>query len=124
MRGTKPRLVIDNTAIDRTPAAPSHLTADAKKEWKRVMPALVKRRILTTADLGSVENYCICTGRVREIERLIQAEEITPALFRMQNAAMQTARQLASELGLTPVSRSRPSMREEGEDDELADLDL
>lgn len=126
MRGTKPHLVIDNTALDRAPSIPSHLSKEAKAEWRRVMPALIRRKILTTADLGSVEHYCIATGRVREIERLIQAAggDIDPPLFRMQDKAMQTARQLAAELGLTPVSRSRPTMRSESEDDDLAGLDL
>ena len=124
MRGTKPTLVIDNQAVNRAPNTPSHFTADAKAEWRRIMPALVKRRILTTADLGSVENYCIATGRIREIERLIRKDGITPPLFRMQNAAIQTARQLAAELGLTPVSRSRPAIRDESDDDDLSGLDI
>jgi P27 family predicted phage terminase small subunit len=126
MRGTKPHLVVSNDAVSRTPNTPSCLSKDAKAEWRRIMPALTKRKILTTADLGSVENYCIATGRVREIERLIQQAggDIDPRLFRMQDKAMQTARQLAAELGLTPVSRSRPAMREEGDDDDLSGLDL
>ena len=126
MRGTKPHLVVDNSAVVRAPATPPCLSKDAKAEWRRIMPALVKRKILTTADLGSVEHYCIATGRVREIERQIQAAagEIDPKLFRMQDKAMQTARQLAAELGLTPVSRSRPAMRDESDDDDLAGLDL
>lgn len=125
MRGTKPRLVISNEAVTRSPSAPSFMGKDAKAEWKRVMPALAKRKVLTTADLGSLENYCVAMGRVREIERLIQASgTIEPSHFRMQNAATQTARQLAAELGLTPVSRSRPSMREEDDDDDLSHLDI
>ena len=42
---------------------------------------------------------------------------IDPKLFRMQDQAIKTARQLAAELGLTPVSRSRPSVRDEDEND-------
>ncbi|WP_426616190.1 P27 family phage terminase small subunit [Bradyrhizobium sp. McL0616] len=83
------------------------------------MPELAKRRILTTADLGSLESYCIAIGRIRELETLLRAG-IDPKLFRMQDKAMVTARQLAAELGLTPVSRSRPAVREndnEGDDD-------
>ncbi|WP_114966806.1 phage terminase small subunit P27 family [Alkalilacustris brevis] len=120
MKGTKPQLVIDNDAVDRVPQAPGWLSKDARAEWRRVMPALVKRRILTRADLGSVENYCVAIGRVREVERAIQAADaIDPALFRMQDKATTTARQLAAELGLTPVSRSRPSIRDDGDDDSL-----
>lgn len=120
MRGTKPNLVIDSGAIKANRAAPSWLSKDAKAEWKRVFPSLVDRRILTTADLGGLENYCVACGRIREVERVIQAAgvAIDPAMFRLQDKAMQTARQLAAELGLTPVSRSRPTMRDDESDND------
>lgn len=124
MKGTKPKLVIDNDAVTGAPAAPGWLSTHAKAEWRRVMPGLVKRRILTKADLGSLENYCIAMGRVRQLEAELQVE-FDPALFRAQDKAMTTARQLASELGLTPVSRSRPAVREAGDDSEdLSPLDI
>ena len=53
MKGTKPRLVIDNDAVSTVPRAPSWFSKDAAAEWRRIMPALVARRILTKADLGS-----------------------------------------------------------------------
>ena len=117
MKGPKPRLVVDNTGIKKAPAAPSWLSIEAKAEWRRVMPALVKRKILTVADLGSLENYCLAVGRVRQLEASLQAE-FDLKVFRAQDKAMATARQLAAELGLTPVSRSRPSVREGGDDDD------
>ncbi|WP_246799272.1 P27 family phage terminase small subunit [Bradyrhizobium sp. CCBAU 51753] len=80
------------------------------------MPELSARRILTTADLGSLEHYCTAHGRVRELEKLLRGG-IDPKLFRMQDKAMVTARQLAAELGLTPVSRSRPAVRGDGTDE-------
>ncbi len=124
MRGTKPRLVVDNSAMQKSPAAPSWLSDEAKREWKRVMPTLVERRILTVADLGSLESYCTAIGRVRQIEGMLQ-QEFDLKLFRAQDKAMATARQLAAELGLTPVSRSRPAVREASDDSEdLSPLDL
>jgi P27 family predicted phage terminase small subunit len=93
------------------------------------MPLLVERRILTEADLGSLENYCLAIGQVREMERHIQAngaviEDLTGAVKRnpavsIQADAMTRARLLAAELGLTPVSRSRPAMKE----DDFNDID-
>lgn len=124
MRGTKPQLVVDNDAVTDAPPAPQWMADSARDEWKRVMPSLVKRRILTTADLGSVENYCIVMGRVRQAERAIRAADDVEdklKLIRVQDKAMATARQLAAELGLTPVSRSRPSIRDDGDDDSLLD---
>lgn len=125
MRGTKPQLVVDNDAVTKAPSASAWLSKEAKAEWRRIMPLLVERKILTDADMGSVENYCVSVGRVRQVEALIQSTgDLDPAHFRMQDKAMQTARQLAAELGLTPVSRSRPAIREENDDDDLAGLDI
>src|SRR6267378_3838402 len=127
MRGRKPELAADRNALDTIISAPAWLSKHAKSEWRRVMPDLTKRRILTSADLGSLESYCIASGQVREMERLITKEghvvetargpRAHPAV-RIQSDAMNRARLLASELGLTPVSRSRPSIRDDGGDDE------
>ncbi|RNI21001.1 MULTISPECIES: phage terminase small subunit P27 family [Paracoccus] len=121
MRGTKPQLRADNIGISDNIAAPDWLAEEARKEWDRVMPILTERRILTDADLGGLENYCICIGRIRDTEALIQAEadaEMMLKLIRVQDKAMASARQLAAELGLTPVSRSRPAIREDEDSDD------
>ncbi len=123
MRGSKPRMTPAADALTRAPPVPSWLSPDAKSEWRRVMPSLAARKVLTNADMGLIESYCVSVGRSREIEREIQkADTVNGALFRMQDKAIQTARQLASELGLTPMSRSRSALR--GNDDEADDADL
>ncbi len=127
MKGTKPQLVIDNDPVAIVPAPPAWLSAGAKAEWRRVMPILVERRILTDADLGSLENYCLAQARVRDAERVLKKTTDPDAwtkLVRTQDKAMATARQLAAELGLTPVSRSRPSIRPDEEGDEGDDNPL
>ena len=126
MKGTKPHLRQSHDAVTRPLPAPAWLATEAVKEWDRVMPILTERRILTDADLGGLENYCICIGRVRETEALIQdgqEPDMMLKLARLQDKAMASARQLAAELGLTPVSRSRPAIREDG-DNELDPLDV
>ena len=132
MRGRKPALATDRNALASIPTAPGWLSKHAKAEWRRVMPDLTKRRILTSADLGSLESYCIASGQVREMERLIAQEghvvqtergpRAHPAV-RIQSDAMTRARLLAAELGLTPVSRSRPAIRDDENDDDLSFLD-
>lgn len=129
MRGTKPTMQVDRDAIKTNRPPPKWLSADAKAEWKRVFPILLDRRILTVADLGSLENYCIAIGAVRAMERKIQTEghvyttetglKRHPAVA-IQADNMNRARLLAAELGLTPVSRSRPTVREDnsGDDDD------
>lgn len=117
MRGRKPAISGANRIAPMRRLPPAWLSKYAKSEWRRVIPELVKRRILTPADMGSLESYCVAMSRIRELEILLQAG-IDPKLFRMQDQAMKTARQLAAELGLTPVSRSRPAIRDTGDDDD------
>lgn len=112
-KGVKAAMRIERNGFSRAPRIPEWFSEEAKREWRRVMPLLIERKILTEADMGSVENYCVAIGRVREIERTIQADGLTPALFRMQDKAAVTARLIAAELGLTPVSRSRPVVQDD-----------
>ena len=124
MKGTKPKLRTDAAPLGELPA-PVWLSEEAAAEWDRIMPILAERRILTSADLGSLENYCMAIGQVREMERHLQEHghvvwldgvmKRNPAVG-IQSDAMTRARLLAAELGLTPVSRSRPAMREEDDD--------
>jgi len=130
MRGAKPHMKEDAESIRDALPAPDWLSADAIAEWNRVIQILVDRRILTHADLASLENFCVAIGTVREMERTIQAEGYTyvsdtgikrhPAVA-IQAEAMTRARLLAAELGLTPVSRSRPTIRDDADDDSLLD---
>jgi P27 family predicted phage terminase small subunit len=115
MKGTKPRLITLNGVPVAFPPAPEWLSPAAKLEWRRMQPFLEERRFLTDVDLSNLENYCVAQGRVRECEADMGSTtelEIKAKLWRMQNQAMQTARQLAAELGLTPMSRSRPMIRD------------
>jgi P27 family predicted phage terminase small subunit len=121
----------DQNALPDVTGAPAWLSKDAKVEWGRVMPILIERRILTDADLASFENYCVAIGQVRECERLIRkfgyvfeterGPRAHPAV-KIQSDAMTRARLLASELGLTPVSRSRPAVCENDNDDDSSAL--
>ncbi|MBB05605.1 MAG: phage terminase small subunit P27 family [Pseudooceanicola sp.] len=132
MRGIKPEMRIDPEAITDL-RSPDWMAPDAAAEWGRVMPILAKRRILSVADLGSLENYCLAIGTVREMDRHLQlhghivnydgALKRNPAVG-IQSDAMTRARLLAAELGLTPVSRSRPAIREDEDDDDENPLDI
>jgi len=127
MKGTKPSTIIKPKEPFICGSPPRWFSKDAKAEWSRCAPLLNERRILTRADLASFENYCIAAGQVRQMEAIIQKEgpvidtargkRAHPAV-RMQADAMNRARLLAAELGLTPVSRSRPSIREDNDNEE------
>ncbi|OCP17025.1 MULTISPECIES: phage terminase small subunit P27 family [unclassified Ensifer] len=108
LRGVKPPISRDSNALTKAPAAPRTLSEYARAEWKRVWPGLIERGIITRGDLGGVEDYCRARGLVREIEDQLRATgEIDLKFCRAQDKAMQTARQLAAEYGLSPVSRAR-----------------
>lgn len=129
MRGRKPSSLSKDNGLRKLPPAPAWLPVEGKTEWKRVAPALGKREVLTEADLGSLENYCLAIGTIRQCQTVIDKEGMFvssersaprphPAI-RVRDEAMRQARQLAAELGLTPVSRSRPALAPQGEDDEF-----
>lgn len=125
MKGRKPASIVASDTLTSAPRAPAWLSPFAKAEWRRVVPDLVARRIISRADLGGLENYAVAMGRIREIEAEIQkADKIDPVLVRAADRAMQTARQFATEFGMTPVSRSRPTIRENASDDGADDLGL
>ncbi|MDB5659558.1 MAG: terminase [Cypionkella sp.] len=118
-RGIKPALTTDDDALTKAPPVPSWLAPHAKAEWKRIMPQLITRQIITRADLAGVENYVTCIGIIRQIETDRQAigGMIDAKLFGVLNRAAQTARQLAAEYGLTPTSRARIGNNAEADDD-------
>lgn len=137
MRGVKPHIEIDRGGLQEMPP-PDWLSDDAKAEWNRTFPILARRKILTEADLGSFENYCMAIGLAREMEREIQRLGAVQKVYKVdkdgnsllvsvrknpavsvQSDAMTRARLLAAELGATPVSRARPSVEDSGDDDDL-----
>ncbi|WP_444665748.1 phage terminase small subunit P27 family [Cereibacter changlensis] len=119
-RGVKPALTSDSEALTKAPPAPAYLSTQAKAEWKRIMPQLIRRAIICRADLAGVENYCTMIGTIRQIEkqRSLAGGLIDVKLFGVLNRAAQTARQLAAEYGLTPTSRARIGSNAADDDDD------
>ncbi|MDW9841136.1 phage terminase small subunit P27 family [Sinorhizobium meliloti WSM1022] len=125
-RGLKPSTITPGTSpVMTVPPPPSYLSKDAKAEWRRVAPILIlERKVLTVADMGALENYCIALGTMRELHRLLQAEgHVLPTGKRhpASTALLQTQQQqlrAAAELGLTPSARSRAALSEAAADDE------
>lgn len=127
MKGRKPANIEKADVPYVCGRAPSWFSKEARLEWSRCAPLLNERKILTQADLGSFEAYCVAAGLVRQMEAVIQREgHVTetargglrahPAV-QIQSDATTRARLLASELGLTPISRSRPAMQSSDDDE-------
>lgn len=108
LRGVKPALSPDRDPLTKTPPVPKRFNAYARAEWKRVMPQLIARRIITKADLAGVENYCLAIGAANQIAEIMAGMTLPDLkLGGLQIRYMQTAQRLAAEYGLTPTSRAR-----------------
>lgn len=119
-RGVKPQPQTDPEALTKAPPVPSYLSKHGKAEWRRIMPQLIARRIITRADLAGLESYCVMAGAVRQIaeEQAAAGGMIDPKLTGVAIRCATTARQLAAEYGLTPVSRARLGGVQPDEDDD------
>ncbi|WP_170760393.1 P27 family phage terminase small subunit [Ruegeria lacuscaerulensis] len=118
-RGVKPPLSPDAEALTKAPPVPKFLSAHAKAEWKRIMPQLIARRVITKADMAGIEAYCVAVGASRLIADTMSAGVLPDLkLGGLQIRYMQTARQFAAEYGLTPTSRARIGAVQSDDDDE------
>lgn len=126
-RKAEPRPVAD--PVRKVPTPPKDMTGEAKKEWRRVMPVLVERRVLSGADIAAVERYCEATGDISIARAAIALDgayvpnrlgelKRHPAFATLRESTAE-ARRWAAELGLTPASRSRAGAHEDDEDNPL-----
>ena len=115
------------------PFCPRWLLAEAKKEWSRVMPELERMGLLTTVDRAALATYCQAWARYREAEEALEKYgsilkspesdyiQVSPyTTISRQNA--QIVRAFCAEFGLTPGSRTRLSVRDSLEDDDMGGL--
>ena len=101
------------------PDPPTHLSRDARKEWRRAGEILLGSRVLTRADLSALALYATFYGRWVQAERDIKRRGImVPAsprskikvqnpMLAVANKCAQQISQLQGEFGLTPSSRTR-----------------
>jgi len=121
MRGRKPALeTLTDAAFElggELPRCPPHLDAEAKREWRRIVPRLGTLGILSRLDTAALAAYCQCWSRWVEAETKLRETGLvvkTPQGFAQANPYLSIARQaladmrrFLSEFGLTPVSRHR-----------------
>lgn len=99
------------------PRCPSHLSDEAKREWRRVAPELASLGLLARLDRAALANYCQAWGRWIEAEEALRKFGVmvkSPNGFPMQspylavvNRAMEQIRAMLAEFGMSPSSRTR-----------------
>ncbi len=98
------------------PTAPSWLSAEAKAEWKRVVPALDELGLLATVDRAALATYCANWSTFAQADREIGTDLVVVGYrgVTVKNPLLQIRRDAAAqclasgrELLLTPLSRLR-----------------
>jgi P27 family predicted phage terminase small subunit len=99
------------------PKCPKHLDKEARREWKRITPELLKLQILAHIDRAALAAYCMGWSRWVDAEtnlRKFGAVIKTPKGYPIQNpylgianTAIDIMRRFLTEFGMTPSSRSR-----------------
>lgn len=121
----------------KAPSCPSWLDKDAKAEWKRVCSELVAMGVVTAIDRATLAGYCEAFSRWKQAVQTVQElgqywvnekfdsagnhiimHKRHPAVG-IASEALRDMRSMASELGITPASRTRLY----NEPDELDDFD-
>ncbi len=99
------------------PRCPSHLSGEAKAEWRRVARTLHESGLLTQVDRAALAIYCQAWARWVKAEGQIQrhGEVVKSAAgnvmqnpyLSIANRAMKQMQLMARELGMTPSARSQ-----------------
>lgn len=93
------------------------------------MRDLSSRGLLFDGALASLEHYVLCIAQIRQCQRILadslvaDGEGIHPA-YTAQQKAIQSARLLAVELGLSVVSRARNFQGKSADQQEWEDLEV
>lgn len=115
----KPNTDEPQPTVTPSPRAPSWLSKDAKKEWRRLAPILGAIGVLTTTDTDALAGYCEAwatwkdaTAKMREFGLVLKHPTAGKPPFvspyvKIQHNAMTQMRGLLVEFGMTPSSRAR-----------------
>lgn len=114
---------------NKQPRCPEWLSEDAKKIWKRTIHQLKLMGILYESDIDIIIAYCNAVVNYQKATLIVDQSGVlikgrrdsvvTNPAVRVQRDAATLIRMLASELGLTPSSRSRLSSENNDSDNIL-----
>lgn len=110
---------------------PSPLFGKAKKEWARIVPELNSAGLLTKIDGCALASYCEffarwaeASAKIRKTGMLVKDGKGNPMInpyVRIGNDAFDRMRQLLTEFGMTPSSRSKVKAASKPEEPEGED---
>jgi P27 family predicted phage terminase small subunit len=113
------------------PAPPSWLKQEAKAEWRRVVPELLRLKLLAQLDRAVLASYCQAWAFAQQARVRLEREGLTgmrdgqptkhPCWQEWREATALTVT-LGKQLGLTPDARLRAA-KPEAPDDDADDLD-
>ena len=125
---------LDNVLDQRKPYCPAWLDGSAKAEWKRIATPLHDVGLLKYVDRAALAAYCTAYSRWEKAEKLIQKSGLlmktqkgniiqNPAVG-TANVAMRQMMKILKEFGMTPSSRARLMVNNDGElkEESLADI--
>jgi P27 family predicted phage terminase small subunit len=115
------------------PECPDHLDDEARAEWFRTASVLHEMGLLTMADRAALAAYCTVYSRwvhaeaqVKKFGSIVKSPEkgfpMKSPYLTIADQALEAMRKLMVEFGLTPSSRSRIRVPDDGE--ARAELDL
>lgn len=134
MRGRKPKPSKGAVAVATAalPRCPPHLDAVARKEWRRLAKPMHDAGVLTIADRAALAAYCQAYARWVEAEEKLKETPMllkTPSGYVQQspwltiaNKQMELMNRYMSELGLTPVARTRLARDETATKDKVPSI--
>jgi P27 family predicted phage terminase small subunit len=125
------------------PKMPQYLNADARREWRKLLPMLMERGSLTAADACALALHCSTVARWIACTKQLDAEGLTqtvtvldsngaPTTRTRPHVALKIAqdcekslRQSLTMLGLTPASREKvkPTKKEPDRQNVMSGLD-
>lgn len=133
MKGRKPHLKVVETTEDHSQfdprersdweqSVPDHIPAEMADEWRKVVYDLTGRKLLVGSMLGSVDAYILALWNARLAQKEIDKHGLLVASGKdgvvKQNPAVsllgkanEAVLRLATELGLTPASRSKAAFQ-------------
>jgi P27 family predicted phage terminase small subunit len=107
------------------PTPPSWLSREAKAEWKRVVPELLRLEIVKAEDRAALASYCETWATFVEATRTVHTEGLTieakqgvlahPAVGIARNAGREL-RAWANQFGLTPSAENALQLPEVTDD--------